>query len=641
MRRFAARLVAALPRRRRRSPAGDIRLGTPAAPTAADLALEARFALYIDWLTSEGYGFRALGPEAPDLAPSAVYLRYDTVPEGLATARRLAALHERHQVPATFALPWDLIRDVASRVADAAEMRKFDPNFVRFGLHCAPVENFLCRHRFAGDTRRQADFLASPGLAAFLDALTEERAAEIRAGAVEQLRTESDAFAAAFGRWPTVAGRSGVWSAAFARERARRPDRARLDDVFHPVRFLASLDLEAFGFGPEAAALPGDNKMGPHIIFGGGSVETVRRDHHQRVWSGGGFVAIFPPASWERDSFDCLTIPPCFPGSPPAAGPPASAILTNLEDLVPFGRRCDRLDCQALAEAACKRAGPRLEPLFCRFVEWLTSEGYVFADLEHGPPLFAERRVYLRYDVHIQDLLPAYALAGMHQRLAIPGSFQLNWRFSLAEEQLEPFFLKFREFDPRFVQVGLHCAPPATWFTRERCGGDLTLAERTVNEPEFAEYARGLLAAYQQRGDMAEELAQVRAGTDAVMTELAESFRAALGNWQTVSGHGNFLAAAFARLRAREPALAPLQDYFNAVAYLRRFGVARFGLAHELTVFPNDRRDLPCVILEGGDQALRRRYFHGRVDAGLGFLCLFHPATLTTDNLAAIVPAPT
>ena len=635
MRRVQARLFAGLPGRRLASSQGGDRGSTA---TGAGFGLEARFARYVEWLTAEGYAFKALGLDRPDLAPSVVYLRYDTGPDGLAAARRLAEQHQRLGIPGTFALAWGLIAANPRLAARFLELRKLDPKFVRFGLCCAPVENFLRRRRFAGDPRSERAFLASPAFADFLDRLTEEQAAAIRTGAAEQLRAEAEAFAADFGTWPTVAGRTGIWSAAFAKERARRPAMAWLDDLFHPARFLAALDLADYGFGPEAAFLPGDEQMGPHIMFGGGDPEKVRRDHHQRVWSGAGFVAIFPPKSWMQDGFDRLAAPPPMPDPMPVAESPRAPILTNLEDLVPFGRRCDLLDSGALAAAARRRVGPRLEPLFRRFVEWLTGAGYVFAGLDQGPPAFGERRVYLRYDVHIQDLLPAYVLADLHLKLAIPGSFQLNWRFSRAERQVEPFFLKFREFDPRFVQPGLHCAPAATWFVDERCGGDLKRAERLAEEPGFDDYARCLLAAYRRDGDAADELLHFRAATDARTASLADSFRAAFGEVQTVSGHGNFLAAGFARLHAREPAVAPLYDYLNAVGYLQRFGVARFGFARELTMFPGEARDPPYVILEGGDQARRRRDFRRCVEQGLGFLCLFHPATLTTDDLASILP---
>jgi hypothetical protein len=643
---LAGRLLAAVPGRTSRSRRRGWRDDVAAARRAGGAGVEARFARYVEWLTVEGYGFRPLGLENPDLSQSSVYLRYDTAPDGLAAAWLLAELHERHRVPGTFALPWDLIAADPRRAAGFLELRRFDSRYVRFGLNCAPVDNWLHARRFGGDARRQADFLGSPAFAAFLERLAaEDGAAELatlRAGAEAQLRAEAAAFTDAFGRWPTVAGRSGAWSAGFAKERAQRAALAALDGTFHPVRFLASLDLGSIGFGPEAAALSGDEMIGPHIIFGGGDPEIVRQDHYQRVWSGGGFVAIFPPACWLRASFDSLTEPPPFadPGAPaPGASPPSLPILTNLADLVPFGRRCERLGRRALAAAARERLGPRLELLFHRFVEWLMAEGYVFSDLEHGPPVFDARRVYLRYDVHIQDLLPAYVLADLHERLGIPGSFQLSWRFSPAEEQLAPFFRKFLEFDRRYVQVGLHCAPAATAYISHLCGGNYAVAQCEVSEPGFENHVRGLLAAHRRQGDEAAELLALRAMTDAAMTMLADSFRDAFGDWKTVSGHGNFLTNAYERMRPQEPELSPLRDYFDPVGYLQRYGVRQFGFERELSVFANDRPDLPCVIMEGNPIPVLRRQFHGRVAEGLGFLCLFHPATLTTNHLASIVPS--
>jgi hypothetical protein len=642
--RLAARLRAVLPGAAA-VPRGGWRDEVAAVRRMAGAALEARFARYVEWLAAEGYVFRPLGFESPDLSQSSVWLRHDTGPDGFPAAWLLAELHQRHRVPAAFTLAWDLISPKPGLAANFLELRKFDPRYVGFGLHCAPVDNWLSARNRRGGAGDQADFLASPGFCAFLDRLAAaDGAAELaalRAGAEAQLRAEAAAFTDAFGRWPTVSGRFGAWSAGFARKRGQGAALARLDDTFHPARFLASLDLGNIGFGPEAASLPGDELIGPHVMFGGGDPETVRRDHHQRVWGGGGFVAVFPPARWLQASFDSLTVPPPFPdlGAPqPAAPAPSSPILTNLADLVPFGRRCERLGRRELAQAARQRLGCRLEPPFCRFVEWLAAQGYGFGDLEHGPPSFDERRVYLRYDVHIQDLLPAYLLADLHERLGIPGSFQLSWRFSPVETQLAPFFRKFLEFDPRRVQVGLHCAPAATAYIDQRCGGDYAAAQHQVSEPGFETQMRGLLAAYRRQGDAAAELIDLRAATDAAMATLADSFREWFGEWKTVSGHGNFLTNAFERMRARQPELSPLRDYFNPVGYLQRFGVRQFGFERELSVFADDRPDLPCVIMEGNPTTVLRRQFHGRVDAGLGFLCLFHPATLTTDHLASIIP---
>lgn len=643
-----AGLLAALPGSSSRRLAGARRNGPSVVERASGCAVGRRFARYLEWLAAEGYVVRPLGLEAPDLSHSNVYLRYDTSPDGLAAARLLAELHQRHRVPGTFTIAWDLLAPDAALAAAFLALRKLDPNYVQFGLLCAPLDTWLCASRCGGDRRRWVSFLDSPGFSDLVGGLaaadgTAELAA-LRAGGERQLRAEAAAFTAAFGRYPTVAGRSSALSAAFAQARAQRPDLARLDDTFNPARFLAGLDLRGAGFGPDAAALPGDERVGPHIMFGGGDPELLRRDHHQRVWSGGGFVAIFPPASWLQPGFDALTMPPpvrddAAPEPAAAVPPPLLPILTNPIDLVPFGRRCERVGRRALAAAARQRVGGRLEAQFYRLVEWLSGEGYAFADLDREPPDFGTRRVYLRYDVHIQDLLAAYVLADLHERLGIPGSFQLSWGFSPAETQLAPFFLKFLEFDRGCVQLGLHCAPAATWFIDRRCGGNYELAQREAAEPGFAEWLRGLLAAHRRDGDGAAELIELRAAADASMTTLADSFRNHFGAWKTVSGHGNFLTNAFEQMRREEPALAPLRDYFNPVRSMQRFGVRQFGFERELTAFPDDRPDLPCVIMESNPGAVLRRQFHGRIAAGLGFLCLFHPATLTTDHLASIIPA--
>ena len=647
IRRLTARFLAGgLPRKFGPPHRGDQGASHPPGP-AAEQQLAARFGRYIEWLTAEGYAFEPLGERQPDLSKSCVYLRYDSGPGDAWAAWLLANLHQRWQIPGSFTIAWDLLR-TDHRLAEAfLRLRGFDPRYVRLGLYCAPVDNWLRRARFDGDARRQAIFLGSPDFPAFLDRLAGgeggEELAAIRAGGEAQLSEELTDFAQSFGEWPTIAGRASPLSAAFARERTRRTSLETLDNTFHAVRFLASLDPGGAGFGPEAAALPEDDYFGPHIMFGGGDPETVRRHHHERIWSGAGFVALFPPGRWLAPNFDLLTVPPRFPETRAprrqTAAPASAPVLTRLSDLVPFGRRCDRVDGREVAAAARRALGPRPEFLVERFVEWLAGEGYVFSDLEREPPAFDSRRVYLRYDVHIQDLLAAYLLADFHESHRIPASFQLTWQYSPAEVQLEPFFRKFLEFDPRYVQVGLHCAPPTTWYIHERCGGNHALAAEQAAGPEFRAFLHGLLAAHRRSGPGAAELVQLRDEIDAWSARLADSFRGAFGQWKTISGHGNFLDNAFAQANAEEPGLSPIADFIKSVRYFRKFGVDRFGFERELTAFPNDRPNLPNVIFESAPAPTLRRWFDGRVAEGLGFLCLFHPATLTSDHLASIVPA--
>src|SRR5205823_5912866 len=83
-----------------------------------------------------------------------------------------------------------------------------------------------------------------------------------------------------------------------------------------------------------------------------------------------------------------------------------------------------------LAAAAEGRIGPRLRQHFTRYVGWLIRQGYDFGSCENFAARLDRRYVYLRYDVHVRDLFGAFALAGLHEELQIPGSFQICWEHS-------------------------------------------------------------------------------------------------------------------------------------------------------------------------------------------------------------------
>src|SRR5437660_5546765 len=96
---------------------------------------------------------------------------------------------------------------------------------------------------------------------------------------------------------------------------------------------------------------------------------------------------------------------------------PDRPVVTGPEHLAGFGPYCELVDKTALAADSRQLVGPVIDWSFPRFIEWLRSEGYVFDGFEAGPPRFDERRAYLRHDVHGQDLLAAYVLAELHERL--------------------------------------------------------------------------------------------------------------------------------------------------------------------------------------------------------------------------------
>ncbi len=314
---------------------------------------------------------------------------------------------------------------------------------------------------------------------------------------------------------------------------------------------------------------------------------------------------------------------------------PTNAVLTSaglLEQILPPD--ADLGDKERLLAAARSRIEPGMEESFGRFLDWLSACGYEFGSLEDGPPEFGARRVYFRYDVHGQDLLAAYLLAGIHERLKIPGSFQITWEFSQDEKRVGRYFQALRAFDSRYVQFGFHSAPTSTWYIAEMCGDDHPKAREVAAGPEFKAYLGALFAAYERDGFDAAELRRIDAGGEEYLTRTAESFRAAFGDWSTISGHGNFLTRAYVMARQERPEFSVLEPLFHPVKYLQGKDVGRFGFAREITGFGSDGGPGPRVMLESNPTEMLRDWYCGRVGAGLGFVALFHPATWTGGRLS-------
>lgn len=279
-----------------------------------------------------------------------------------------------------------------------------------------------------------------------------------------------------------------------------------------------------------------------------------------------------------------------------------------------------------------------LEPLFRAYVRWLQQAGYEFGSLEHGLPSFDNRTVYLRYDVHVHDLLPALLLARLHEELKIPGSFQITWRFSPHEEATERIFLRLREFDPRYVQFGLHCSPNLTFLIRHKFDWNNRKSRNFFMSSEFETYVVEILNDYRRHGEDAFKVREILEGGRAELADQADSFYSWFGRWSSLSGHGHGMSAAFKRLQTIRPELREIRYLFNPPEFLNRIGYRTLGFDMELTTFDHDHLGSPIIFEASGD-VLNRNY-QKRIQAGRGFLALTHPATWTTTrfkNLRGIV----
>ncbi len=311
--------------------------------------------------------------------------------------------------------------------------------------------------------------------------------------------------------------------------------------------------------------------------------------------------------------------------------PPTLATVELAQRL--FGRVSAKHDLVATARSQIS-AG--LEAGFRRYVEWLDRAGYAFGSCEEAALRFDARRVYLRYDVHIRDLFGAFVLADLHERLQIPGSFQICWEHTRSEIEVSDIFLKLQAFDPGFVQFGLHCSPESSWLIAERFAGRAEGLDAFVADGGSRALMAEWLAAFERDGHEAPTLAAARRRADACLADTVVSFRRHFGPVTTISGHGTPLAADYLDAARAEPRLVALAPYLHSVEFLDADRVRRHGFARELTRFNGDRLPGPVMMFENPAEDMAQRYAQ-RLSGGGGFVALFHPATWTGDHLQPFI----
>jgi hypothetical protein len=287
---------------------------------------------------------------------------------------------------------------------------------------------------------------------------------------------------------------------------------------------------------------------------------------------------------------------------------------------------------RSLAATAAPQIGAQLDMRFRRYVAWLDHHGYAFGSCNDLPLQFDRPRVYLRYDVHVVDLLAAIGLARLHEELQIPGSFQIFWQHSQAEVDAADQFLKLQDFDSRFVEFGLHCSPESSWIIADSFAGRSEALEKFIAAGGGDRLIGEWLQAYQRDGHDAPVLQTARHRAEQRFAQIAASFRRHFGQVKTTSGHGTSLSTAYLRQAAAEPRLAALAPYLHPVDFLTPERLRRHGFLCELTRFDENALPGPPIMFENpiGDMAARYRQ---RMSHGGGFVVLFHPASWAGDHL--------
>jgi len=203
----------------------------------------------------------------------------------------------------------------------------------------------------------------------------------------------------------------------------------------------------------------------------------------------------------------------------------------------------------AVAEAAVsgrqlaefmQRSTAAWEPAYHEMIERIRKEAYEFksfADFEPGD--LSKRLVFLRFDVHRNDIADAYRLMNANLRLRVPAMYEITWEVDPQDHAYARDYVNLRKMlDPSgFIRFGLHANPLRTWL----CVNKFNANGNAMFEFIRSASASSEIAALNESGSSPTlgSQAEIVRGAESYLPFVARRFKRYFPEATTMSSHGD------------------------------------------------------------------------------------------------------
>ncbi len=273
------------------------------------------FSNFLRRILDAGYSVKSLNDYVDeDLDKPIVFLRYDVHPYDILSAVGIAEAHAKYKVPGLFYINWDFSPLETGLRDQYLFLRRFDSDYVHFGLHAAPSTSWLIFDRFEGNRANAAKFIRSGDFKTYLDDLLAEHdrcgySGERLAGMVTEIEGRfsqiATSFREAFPTARTVTAHGNVLNTTLNKLCRREPRYGALIDVFESRAFLTRERYERFGFFREMSLFPKCPVGGTYLLHDG-RVDDFKRRFKAHTQAQIAMVLLFHPHRWANGHFASL-----------------------------------------------------------------------------------------------------------------------------------------------------------------------------------------------------------------------------------------------------------------------------------------------------------------------------------------------
>ena len=221
-------------------------------------------------------------------------------------------------------------------------------------------------------------------------------------------------------------------------------------------------------------------------------------------------------------------------------------------------------DTDIIRQQARKNA-PTAMDQYQLLIDMIRSAGYTFRSFaDYTPEDIGKKHVYLRFDVHVNDIGDTYAFMDANLTNRIPAIYDLTWELGPSEfAYAQDFYnLKKMQDEDGLIRFGLHLNPERTWLLVEHFNYDhFKLSAFSGNEPGFRE-ARAMAENGKWKfGDRAEYLKKIDQYTGILRNRMVMHFPDVI----TASTHG--MLPWFTRQNKKEGEDLSESEYERLAAY--------------------------------------------------------------------------
>ena len=217
---------------------------------------------------------------------------------------------------------------------------------------------------------------------------------------------------------------------------------------------------------------------------------------------------------------------------------------------------------------------------YIKIINYLKENGYKFKSIsQYVPGDEKSKIVFLRYDLHLRDVPPAYGIIDVNTKLGINADYFIQWRYSDIEINNEKLFLDLRKFESPLIHWGLHPSPFDTWLISEKFNGESHKYIEWRKKGGLKKYLNDLYA--KAKNESLQPLIYINDQMSATLKETSRTFREHFPNCEAVAAHGSSANREIALLIKKDLEKKLLKKYLNSVDFLTLDRVNNVGFIEE------------------------------------------------------------